>query len=67
MIEPNSSQANAVTPAVLVQDLEALRDAAVRLSLAMADYQFYVESTQRPDVAREACAALARVKTLLLK
>jgi len=62
--QTNSSHAKTVTPDTLVHELEAMRDAAVRLSLAMADYQFYVESSQCADIEQVAREVISRVQAM---
>jgi hypothetical protein len=51
----------------LVTELVAMRDAVMRLSLAMDDYCFYVKSKQCPDIALEVEAILAKIKTASMK
>jgi hypothetical protein len=55
------------SPEKLVTELGAMRDAVVRLSLALEDYCFYVKSKQRPDLSIEVEAILAKIKTVSLK
>jgi hypothetical protein len=54
------------SPERLVTELVAMRDAVVRLSLALAldDYCFYVKSKQNPDLVLEVDAILAKIKTV---
>ena len=67
MEHPDSSQVSHASAERLVHELESMRNAVVRLSLALEDYCFYVKSEQSPDMAREVEAILARVKTVALK
>jgi hypothetical protein len=64
MEQPDSSYAGSVHTNQLVKEMEALRNAAVRLSLALEDYLFFVQSTQSTDLSKAASAALERVKAM---
>jgi hypothetical protein len=60
-----SSNSKSATPEDLVHGLEAMRDAAVRLSLAMADFQFCAETTRRAAIEKEVRAVINRVQATL--
>jgi hypothetical protein len=55
------------SPERLITELVAMRDAVVRLSLALEDYCFYVKSKQHPDLALEVEALLVKIKTVSMK
>jgi hypothetical protein len=54
------------TPERLVDELQVMRDAVVRLSLALEDYTFHVKCNQNPDMAREVRDILAKHKSMTL-
>jgi hypothetical protein len=64
MEEPESFHFSTIQTDQLVKEMEALRDAAVRLSLTMQDYLFFVESTQHTELSDAASALLERAKEL---
>jgi len=53
MNSSNSSKVSGVEMEKLVKELEDLRDAAVRLSLAINDAQFYANTTNRILIERD--------------
>jgi hypothetical protein len=68
MEKPGQSATNpAATPERLVSELSTLRDAATRLSLALADYHFLVGSVQQMGATTEAGEIVARVRGVALK
>ena len=62
MKHSDSSPTDSASPERLVKELEAMRDAAVRLSLALADFHFCAETSQRTDGAKAVAEILARVE-----
>jgi hypothetical protein len=62
MEQPDSSQSNAVSAEQLVQELEALRDAATRMSLAIADFEYHFDVDRRRNAAEAASVALNKAK-----
>jgi hypothetical protein len=51
----------------LAVELEAMRAAAMRLSMSIADYQYEVDATLRSKVSQEASSVLAKAKATSLK
>lgn len=51
----------------LAIELDILRDAATRLSLAVEDYRFFIRSAQQPGPSIEVVEILAKFKSLILK
>lgn len=62
MDRPDPKQNGEASMERLLIELLAMRDAATRLALAMADSQLFVDSKQRANVEIEANSVLERVK-----
>ena len=64
MDKSNPSPPNPDTFDRLASELDTLRDAATRLSLALQDYRFFVRSAQQPDASKEVVEILAKLKSV---
>ena len=64
MANPDPSPINPASAERLVSELNSMRDAAVRLTLALADYQFFVGSAQQSGAAQEVDEILAKIKVV---
>lgn len=63
MTQPNADKLWPVSPQQLATELMCMRDAVVRLSLALEDYRVFVKSKGRPELAREVEELLGKIKT----
>ena len=67
MEKPDPLPTSRATPERLASELNTMRDAATRLSLALADYHFLVGSVQQMGATKEVGEILARVRGVALK
>ena len=67
MEKPEPLPTNRATPERLASELNTMRDAATRLSLALADYHFLVGSVQPTGTTIDVSEILARVRGVALK
>lgn len=62
-MEPqDSSETEKAKRERLVKELNNMRDAAVRLSLAMSDYQFQVEVQEESKLSKDAALLISKLK-----